>query len=216
MDFSALLGVIGIAVSIGVGFGTFYIADNRARRSRWQNAKDIVLRDLSKSLGEGNVPDAFVIKATIRSVLRGQNTSNLSAVTLEEISDDLLRQITADPFLDPERRKQLQNDVIKLKEAQTQHEEAMSPEQREAEAVTIEAAAKLSWQTASSLLAGIMASIIAAASLNYVKPLLEFIKQTNSDGLAKGSAAFIAAVVTVLLSILSIFLSRHEKKKKEK
>ena len=51
MNLNILLGLIGILVSIGVGFGTFYVADRRSRRNRWQNAKDMVLRDLSKSLG---------------------------------------------------------------------------------------------------------------------------------------------------------------------
>ena len=69
MDLTIVLSFAGIIVSILVGFGTFYLADKRARRNRWQNAKDMVLQDLSKSLGEGNVPDAAIIQATIRSVL---------------------------------------------------------------------------------------------------------------------------------------------------
>src|SRR3989304_9654238 len=122
MESSVLLGIAGIIVSVGVGFGTFYLADKRAKRSRWENAKETVLRDLSKSLGEGNVPDASVIKATIRSVLRSHNATDLSVITLDEISDDLLRQITADPFLDADRRKKLQSDVLELKEAQVKIE----------------------------------------------------------------------------------------------
>lgn len=216
MDISVFLGVVSIVVSIAVGFGTFYIADKRAKRNRWQNAKDTVLRDLSKSLGEGNVPDASVIKATIRSVLRGQNANDLSVVTLEEIADDLLRQITADPFLEPERRKQLQNDVIELREAQAKLEKTMMPEDKEAEVLKIEAETKLTWSTLSSLLAGIITSVIAAASLTSVKPILEFVKQTNSDELSKFGAATIAALLTVLVSLLSIFVSRHEKNKRDK
>lgn len=216
MDLSVLLGVVGIVVSIGVGFGTFYIADRRATRNRWQSAKDTVLRDLSKSLGEGNVPDASVIKATIRSVLRSQNTNDLSAVTLEEISDDLLRQITADPFLEPERRKQLQADVIKLKEVQSRLEDAMTPEEKNIEAVKIEAEAKLTWSTVSSLLVGIIASVVVAASFSFVQPLLDFVKRTNSDNLSTIGFATITALLTVLVSIISLFVSRRETKKKAK
>ena len=217
MNIGILLGLVGILVSIGVGFGTFYLADKRARINRWQNAKDMVLRDLSKSLGEGNVPDASVIKATIRSVLRSHNAIDLSVVTLDEIADDLLRQITADPFLEPERRKQLQSDVLELRESQIQIEKAMSAEGKEAEAKQIETGDRLlTWSTLSSLFAGIAASAIAAGSLTSIKPLLERIKQSDPTDLSIISVTVIAVAVTVLISVLSIIITSHEKKKKIK
>lgn len=212
MELGILLGVAGIIVSIGVGFGTFYLADKRAKRSRWESAKETVLRDLSKSLGEGNVPDASVIKATIRSVLRSHNASDLSVVTLEEIADDLLRQITADPFLEAERRKQLQNDVLNLKQAQKKIEAQMTPEEKEAEVKRIETAEKLNWSTAISLLAGIISSVAAAAAITSVKPVFEFIKQVDSAEFSKVGVALIAAILTVIISIIFIIVSRHEKK----
>jgi len=165
MDINVLLAVAGIIVSIGVGFGTFYLADKRARRNRWESAKETVLRDLSKSLGEGNVPDASVIKATIRSVLRSHNANDLSVVTLEEIGDDLLRQITADPFLDAERRKKLQNDVLQLKETQARIETEMSPEEKAVEERKIETTVKLTWSTVVSLAAGIVTSVLSLTDL---------------------------------------------------
>ena len=215
MNITILLGLIGILVSIGVGFGTFYLADKRARINRWQNAKDMVLRDLSKSLGEGNVLDASVIKATIRSVLRSHNAIDLSVVTLDEIADDLLRQITADPFLVPERRKQLQSDVLELRESQLKIEKAMSAEEKEAEAKQIETGDRLlTWSTLSSLFAGIAASAIAAASFTLIKPLLERIKQSDPTDLSKISVTMIAVAVTVLISVLSIIMTSRKKKKK--
>ena len=213
MDINVLLAVAGIIVSIGVGFGTFYLADKRARRNRWESAKETVLRDLSKSLGEGNVPDASVIKATIRSVLRSHNANDLSVVTLEEIGDDLLRQITADPFLDPERRKKLQNDVLQLKETQARIEAEMSPEEKAVEAKKIETTVKLTWSTVASLAAGIVTSIAAAASLTSVKELAEFVKKVNTTEWPAIGAAVIAAVLTVLVSIISLFISKRDKKK---
>jgi hypothetical protein len=163
MDVNILLAVAGIIVSIAVGFGTFYLADKRARRNRWENAKETVLRDLSKSLGEGTVPDASVIKATIRSVLRSHSANDLSVVTLEEIADELLRQITADPFLEAERRKKLQNDVLQLKEAQARIEAEMSPEEKAVEERKIETTEKLTWSTVVSLGVGIASSMLAIA-----------------------------------------------------
>jgi len=213
MDINALLAVAGIIVSIGVGFGTFYLADKRARRNRWESAKETVLRDLSKSLGEGNVPDASVIKATIRSVLRSHSANDLSVVTLEEIADDLLRQITADPFLDAERRKKLQADVLQLKEAQARVEAKMSAEEKAAvEKKMIETTEKFTWSTVGSLLVGIITSILVAASLTSVKELGDFIKKFNSTEWPVIGMSIIAAILTVLVSIISLFISKRAKK----
>ena len=213
MEISLIVGVVGIIVSIGVGFRTFYLADKRAKRNRWENAKETVLRDLSKSLGEGNVPDALVIKATIRSVLRNHNTSDFSVVTLEEISDDLLRQITSDPFLEAERRKKLQEEVLSLKLAQVKLEEAMSPEDKLAENVKLDTSKKLTWSTIASLMAGIITSAAAAATIASFKPLFEIIKQVNTLELSKYGIAIIASFLTVIVSLISVFVSRKSKKK---
>lgn len=125
MDMPTLVGVAGIVVSIVVGLGTYYFAERSGRRSRWQAAKNLVLHDLSKSLGEGNVPNPSVMLATIRSVLREQNAADLEAVTLEEVADDLIRQVTSDPFLDSERRIDLQNKVMELKDTHLRDIEKM-------------------------------------------------------------------------------------------
>jgi hypothetical protein len=214
MNTNIFLGIAGILVSICVGFGTFYLADKRAKRSRWENAKETVLRDLSKSLGEGNVPDASVIKATIRSVLRTHNATDLSVITLDEISDDLLRQITADPFLDIERRKKLQIDVLKLKEAQEKIEAEMSLEQKEAEQEKLESSEKFTWSTLLSLFAGIIASIDSIYSITFSKSLISFIEHVNSKELFNiYGITLLVAFLTLLVSIASIIFSRDSRKK---
>jgi hypothetical protein len=114
VDLSIVLGVIGIVVSIAVGWLTFVLTDRRTRSARWRHAKAIVLQDLSKALGEGEVPSRVVIEATIRSVLREQNASDLSSLTLDEVVDDLLRQVTSDPFLDAGRRSHLHEQLLSL------------------------------------------------------------------------------------------------------
>ena len=212
MDLSILLGVAGILVSVGVGFGTFYIADKRARRHRWQTAKDMILRDLSKSLGESNVPDASVIKATIRSVLRGENANDLSVVTLEEVSDDLLRQITADPFLEPDRRKQLQADVLKLKEAQTELEADMTTGQGDHEASVISTDGKFTASTFVAILSGIVASALAATSFTAVEPLLAWIKQQSFVDAVNTAGAIMSVLATVLASLVFLLSSSRRRK----
>jgi uncharacterized membrane protein YdbT with pleckstrin-like domain len=137
----------------------------------------------------------------------------MSVVTFDEIIDDLIRQITADPFLESDRRKQLQRDVLDLKEANIKLEQTMSSEEKKAEAVTIETRDKIfAWSTITSLLLGIIGSVVAATGLASMKPLLELIKNTVSSGDLKIGAAILAAIVTVIISIISILFSRHDKK----
>lgn len=115
MDISILLGISGIIISILFGLITFWIADKRSRQKLWHQAKETVLRELSKSLSENNIPDSEIISATIRSVLRECNSEELEAVTVDEILDELIRRITSDPFLDSNRRKKLQDEILAIK-----------------------------------------------------------------------------------------------------
>jgi hypothetical protein len=89
----------------------------------------------------------------------------------------------------------------------------MSSEEKKAEAVTIETRDKIfAWSTITSLLLGIIGSVVAATGLASMKPLLELIKNTVSSGDLKIGAAILAAIVTVIISIISILFSRHDKK----
>jgi len=110
MDWSLLLGILGIVVSIVVGWLTYGLADRRARSQRYFTAKSTVLQELSKSLGEDSVPPPNILEATIRSVLREVGDPRVQ-INVSEVLDDLMRQVTSDPFLDSERRRKLQTDI---------------------------------------------------------------------------------------------------------
>ena len=114
MDWSIALGIAGIVVSVVVGWLTYVLANRRARTQRWLQAKTAVLQGLSKSLGEDAIPSIGVLRATIRSVLREIGDPKLE-LSLDEVLDDLIRQVTADPFLDVERRRQLQAGIEKVR-----------------------------------------------------------------------------------------------------
>lgn len=217
MDISVSIGVLSIAVSILVGLGTFYVADRRARRNRWQQAKDTVLRELSKSLGEGNIPSREIISATIRSVLRGYNASDLNAVSVDEVVDDLIRQITSDPFLDADRRKQLQREVLVAK-----LEKVEGIETAPAEKVTVGveiAGAKIetrlaSWSTLISFLAAVVTSIIAGISFLSLERVFDWVKVHAEQGLMI-IAPILGAIITLILSILWKTLASERSKKKK-
>lgn len=114
IDWSLLLGVLGILVSIIVGWLTYRLANRRAYSQRYMDAKATVLQELSKSLGEDSVPATGILEATIRSVLREIGDPKIK-INIGEILDDLIRQVTSDPFLDSERRRKLQGDIEKVR-----------------------------------------------------------------------------------------------------
>lgn len=116
MAFEFFTGTGWTAVSICIGLFTALLAEMRTRRTRWQTAKEIILRDLSTALAEGNAPDGKAILATIRSVMREYGVSGKAGARLEEVCDDMVRMIVADPFLEPKRRTQLQEDAMKMGE----------------------------------------------------------------------------------------------------
>ena len=114
IDLSTILGLAGILVSILAATVTLLFADRREVRRRYVDARTIVLNDLSRSLGQDSIPSAQTISAVIRSVHREMNLQRVN-LDLEMILDDLLRSVTADPFLDASRRSSLQAQVQQVR-----------------------------------------------------------------------------------------------------
>lgn len=209
MSTSILLGILGIIVSIAVGFGTYYLAEKRGKRNRWQSAKDTVLRDLSKSLGEGNIPDPPVILATIRSVLRSHNATDLAVVTLDEVTDDLLRQITSDPFLEAERRTDLQKKVLDLRET---YAKQVKPKEVVPREETFLDMARLSWP---SLLAGLLASLITGLTVVGVPDVVKKLSEDVPKIVPNLTIVLLGMLLTLLTATLFMFFMRTRNGKDE-
>lgn len=202
-DPSILLGVIGIVVSIVVGYGTYWLTEKRARRNRWQGAKDMVLRDLSKSLGEGTVPEPKVILATIRSVLRGHNAPDLAAVTFEEVRDDLIRQITADPFIDADRRKELLAQILNLQAPEPPAEPPEVGPGAQAEALRFSVGA---------LMSGLVASILAGLSFSGLPALLERVQREFTD---EKLYLLLVPIIATAITFVATLVSEFKRKSRE-
>ncbi len=220
MDLSILLGAGGILVSIAVGWGTFTLTDRRARAGRWRHAKQVINQDLARTLGEGAVPSRDVVVATIRSVLRSQGTADMSAVTLEEIVDDLIRQVTADPFLDPERRRHLQDQLTELKRpvhavAKIRPSET-TPKRIKAQLLRLDRL----W-TWWAVLAGIMTTSLAAAAFVAVAPQIDdflsrlIAEQPGQFSLTEAVTVAVALFTFALLAVWITQLYRHPRSKPE-
>lgn len=113
--------IAGLATSLG-----FYVLSTRhMRRTGWRLAKAQVIGDLAPSLGQSTVPSRAVILATIRSVAREHNLPSAD-LRCDDVIDELLRQVTADAFLETERRAALQAALVKLSQEPTDSTERVA------------------------------------------------------------------------------------------
>lgn len=83
--------------------------------SQYSHAKAEIIQSLSISLGEGTPLSKPVLLAAIRSVLREKQlpiSDELDALKVREILDELLYRVTANPFLESNRRANLQKDLL--------------------------------------------------------------------------------------------------------
>jgi uncharacterized membrane protein len=199
MDWSISLSIVGIFVSILIGLTTFYITDKRSRQRRWYQIKETILMELSKSLSEGNVPKLEIISATIRSILRDSNIGELNSIAIDEILDDLIRKITSDPFLDPERRKKLQDQLLTVKSEQIgEGHEENGTRTKEVQIMSISS-------SMGSILLGIITSIIAAFFLSYGELFLDLLRSNYQKVGNLVTPIFLAAAITTF-GIISIIV----------
>ncbi|MBC8488350.1 MAG: hypothetical protein H8D45_20175 [Bacteroidetes bacterium] len=203
MNLSILIGIIGIIASVGVGLGTFFIADKRARRNRYLTMKNLIIQALSKSLSENNIPNKRIIKSTINSLVRENGVSNLRIITVEEIIDDLVYQITSDPFLDAERRETLQNNLLEILEPKKVKIDEIAEETisdiKQLEIHEDYKQANFSrYSSILSILSGVITTIVAGIIISQINTdvILNFIKSSaNYVWLLSGLITGIIAVI---------------------
>lgn len=233
MDTGIIFNILSIFVSIIIGLSTFFIADKRSRKNKYLNAKSKILNDLSKSLGENSIPQYEVINSVIRSVLREENENNLDVITVEEILDDLLRQILSDPFLDSKRRNELQKQIMKVEDTSKERTgdlettfeliQELDKESKSGkeEKVVVERKSFYSnllsfSKYSSSLSIGVLATIITTLTFQFISKESIF----NIDTIIKDkfdiTTVLITAIVTAILSIVIITLKFYDKKKKRR
>ena len=124
----------------------------------------------------------------------------------------LLRQITPDPFLDSERRNMLQTQVLDVKTAGLQAEEAMSEEEAIASATGSkgEAFEKLSIFSA---IVAIVSSIIAAIGFVSLGWLIDLYK--SAVDIMNWGLSIIVSIITTIIILLSTFFMGYKGSRKK-
>ena len=222
MDTGIVFNMLSIFISVILGLTTFFVADRRSRKNKYLNAKSKILNNLSKSLGEDNIPQFEIISSVIRSVLREENENNLDAITVNEVLDDLLRQILSDPFLDSNRRKELQNQIIVLLQQPVQKSELKMIDQNipdvskmsELSHNKVSAYSTITsfWKSFMSIGIGIIASIVAVLTFESLSSISFFNIDTYLSNNLDISTALIASIITAILSIIILILKYYDKK----
>lgn len=168
--------------------------------------------ELSKSLGEDTVPNLEIISATTRSVLRDYDAKALDAIPFDEIIDDLIRQITSDPFLGSERRRQLQDQMLGVKNGQPRIKK-MGDAWREARA---ERGAMLgsAKSVLGSILVGAVASMVTMIIFRNLETISEFLRRSLEGGrIIELILPFLVSTITTFLSIFFLVYSLYKRKK---
>jgi hypothetical protein len=209
MDWSIVLGIVGVAVSVVVGWLSYRFADRRSSSQKYRTAKSAVLQELSKSLGEDAIPTPAIIQATMRSVLREAGDPKID-IQVDEVLDDLMRQVTADPFLDGERRRKLQGDIEQVRAQARDVRVELSREARLAEYK------RISVLPSAATLVGITMTVITATVM--MRVTLERVSQSDPEDLKEFlpepwvslngpplSLLFVAMMLPVLLFLLTRF-----------
>jgi hypothetical protein len=131
--------------------------------------------DLATSLGEGRAPSLAVLDATFRSALREHDVSSANSDSLEEITDDLIRQITADRYLDADRREELQTQVVSLaREVNRRHAAELVAH------LTSETLRSVRSTAVGTFVGGVVASVIVAVALGVLDALTSLYRITSS------------------------------------
>ena len=132
------------------------------------------------------------------------NAPDLDAISLGEIRDDLLRQVTADPFLEAERRKALQSKVLELPSIVDKSQEEGIDSRR--------TSGFLDRYVVSSGLLGLLAALITGGAFLSVPRLVQRSGQQGLDvekrlltfGISEVAILFLSIITTVVLEVFDL------------
>ena len=119
-DKGVVVGLVGVVATIAVGFGTYKVTDTSASsayRDRIRTARGEVLAAVSRSIGEGVVPNKEKLQAVMRSARRQHDIREEDFDTVEMVLDDVVARVLSNEFLDAKRREELSTRLLDARNA---------------------------------------------------------------------------------------------------
>lgn len=119
-DANIWIGIGGVVATIVVGVVTYWLtasSEDREYRERLRAARADILTAVSRSIGEGVVPDRDKIASVIRSSRRQYGLKEPDAETVESVLDDVVSRVLSNEFLDAKRREELSGKLLSVRAA---------------------------------------------------------------------------------------------------
>ena len=117
-DRAIVVGIIGVIATVVVGVVTYWLTAGTVSREyeeRVKAAKNEVRIAVSRSIGEGVVPNKDKIQAVINSVERQYGIKPQDSESPEGVIDDIVERVLANEFLDAKRREELSTKLLDIK-----------------------------------------------------------------------------------------------------
>lgn len=117
-DLNIWVGIAGVVATVVVGAVTYWLtasSEDREYRERLRAARADILTAVSRSIGEGVVPDREKISSVIRSSRRQYGLKEQDAETVESVLDDIVSRVLSNEFLDAKRREELSTKLLSVR-----------------------------------------------------------------------------------------------------
>ena len=117
-DINVLVGIGGVIATIIVGVVTYWLTTNSVSQEyqeRIRAARNDVLTSVSRSIGEGVVPNKAKLQSVLNSVRRQYNIKEADFETPDTVIDDTLTRVLRNEFLDAKRREELAEKLMLVK-----------------------------------------------------------------------------------------------------
>jgi hypothetical protein len=122
-DRGILVGIIGVIATIAVGWLTYWLtagAESREYQERVKSSRTEILSGISRSIGEGKVPNKAKIQAVIDSVERKYGVKQQDSEKPGSVIDDIIERVLANEFLDAQKREELSTKLLAMRDESVQ------------------------------------------------------------------------------------------------
>lgn len=177
-DVNIWIGIGGVAATIVVGVVTYWLtasSEDREYRERLRAARADILTAVSRSIGEGVVPDRDKIASVIRSSRRQYGLKEVDAETVESVLDDVVSRVLSNEFLDAKRREELSSKLLSVRAATTTPHIVQEPPRKRAQ--TDESALLFAVTAGMMAAAVVMVMFIRFRELRFREPQIQRLTQ---------------------------------------
>jgi|HubBroStandDraft_6_1064221.scaffolds.fasta_scaffold205517_2 hypothetical protein len=118
-DRAIVVGIIGVIATVVVGVLTYWLTagtESREYSERLKASRNEIISAISRSIGEGKVPNKAKIQAVINSCDRQYGVKQQDSPKPEVVIDDIVERVLANEFLDAQKREDLSGKLLAVRD----------------------------------------------------------------------------------------------------